>query len=256
MRVIAIALLLLIPITADAQRRSHSSRGSTRSARAEALARSPEEVRLPAGSRTPARQLPGLRTRDRHFPFDRGPRHRRPWRSDNRFDNRFSDRMPFGFGALGGYYAPNAGYGYGFYAPDTDVADEDAAREGDVSTTSTTGLLRLEVTPASGLDYYVDGVFIGTSSNLGSQFELNAGARRVEVRAAGYNPLVFDVRLIEGRETTFRGSLEPLTRTASPPPQATGNRTMFIIPGCYMGNSRPSQNELRDGCDIKRLITR
>jgi hypothetical protein len=85
--------------------------------------------------------------------------------------------------------------------------------------------------------------------------ELNAGARRVEVRAAGHKPLVFDVRLVEGRETTFRGALEPLTRPA-PPPQATGNRTMFIIPGCYLGNSRPSPTELRAGCDIKNLVTR
>ena len=38
--------------------------------------------------------------------------------------------------------------------------------------------------------------------------------------------------------------------------QASGNRAMYIIPGCYMGNAPPTPGELRAGCDINRLITR
>jgi hypothetical protein len=119
---------------------------------------------------------------------------------------------------------------------------------------ATTGVLRLEVTPASGLQYYVDGLYFGSSSNLGTILEMNAGPRRIEVRAPGYKPLVFDTRIVAGSETTFRAALEPLVQ--QPPPQASGNPTMFIIPGCYMGNARPSAGQLRDGCDINRLITR
>ena len=115
-------------------------------------------------------------------------------------------------------------------------------------------MLRLEITPASGLEYYVDGLYFGSSSNVGTLLEMNPGPRRIEVRAAGYKSLVFDTRIYAGSETTFRAAMEPLTQ--QPPAQPTGNRTMFIIPGCYMGNAPPSAGELRAGCDINRLVTK
>lgn len=119
----------------------------------------------------------------------------------------------------------------------------------------TTGILRLEITPATGLQYYVDGMFIGSSSELGTQFEVNAGARRIEIRAPGYKPMVFDARFVPGEIVTHRGALEPHQDPATLP-RATGSRTMFVIPGCFMGNARPQPGALPKGCDINRLITR
>lgn len=263
MKYLLIALMLLSPVAADAQRpnraranvqkmldRSNHDAGQAqqpkpRSPRAEALGRSVEEVRMPAGWNPPARRQPG----DTHTERNRWPQMHRPgWKPD-----RFRTRRPFG-----GYYAvPFTAYGYGFYTPGPVAAAESEAPPPPVeerSTTMTRGLLRLEITPASGLDYYVDGIFIGNSSTLGSDIELNAGPRRVEVRAAGYKPLVFDVRIAVGRETVFRATMEPLVQPQAP--QATGNRTMYIIPGCYVGNSAPSPNGLRPGCDIRNLITK
>ena len=119
----------------------------------------------------------------------------------------------------------------------------------------TTGVLRLDITPATGLQYYVDGMFIGSSSELGTEFEINAGARRIEVRAPGYKPLMFDARFVPGGIVTRRGALEPLEDSATLP-RASGNRTMFVIPGCFMGNTRPDPGALPKGCDIGRLVTR
>lgn len=237
MRYITIALLLLVPAAADAQRPN-------------AARKYVEEVRQRQTSQADrsrddrARQPNGRQRDDRVRDHDRWPQTHRPrWKGQ-----QFRRPLPFG-----SYYAvPSFGYGFGYFGPAAEDRYEPEPRERE--TIVTTGLLRLEITPATVLQYYVDGLYIGSSSNLGMEFALNAGARRVEVRAAGFKPLVFDTRIVAGEQTTFRATLEPLTQP--PPAQATGNPTMFIIPGCYMGNTRPSADDLRAGCDINRLITR
>lgn len=237
MRYITIALLLLVPAAADAQRPN-------------AARKYVEEVRQRQTSQADrsrddrARQPNGRHRDDRVRGHDRWPQTHRPrWKGQ-----QFRRPLPFG-----SYYAvPSFGYGFGYFGPAAEDRYEPEPRERERIVT--TGLLRLEITPATGLQYYVDGLYIGSSSNLGTEFALNAGARRVEVRATGYKPLVFDTRIVAGEQTTFRATLEPLTQP--PPAQATGNPTMFIIPGCYMGNTRPSADDLRSGCDINRLITR
>lgn len=237
MRYIALALLLLYPVAADAQRRNLARQNLDR-----ILERTMNE-RDDERSRPPHRADDDRRVRDHS---SRWPQtHRSWWR-----DQRFRQRMPFG-----SFYAvPFTGYGFGFYPPEPAPGRYTPPRE-EERPIRTTGVLRLDVTPASGLQYFVDGIYLGSSSNLGTEIELTAGVRRVEVRAAGYKSLVIDVRIREGEATTFRGALEPLTQP-QPPPQATGSRTMYIIPGCYIGNARPTAGELRPGCDINRLVTR
>ena len=160
----------------------------------------------------------------------------------------------------GSYYAlPYSGY----YADSEYYEDEDAgyatrppSREAEAAaSTRTTGVLRLDITPATGLQYYVDGMYIGSSSELGTEFAVNAGARRIEVRAPGYKSVVFDARFVPGGTVTRRGALEPL-EDVSTLPRAAGSRTMYVIPGCFMGNARPDPSALPKGCDIDRLITR
>jgi hypothetical protein len=121
--------------------------------------------------------------------------------------------------------------------------------------TMTKGLLRLELTPAvAGLEYYVDGMLIGSSSNLGTEFELNAGARQIEIRARGFKPIVFDSRIEVGRITTLRGTLEAIEQPQAP--RSTGSRIMYVIPGCYIGNAKPQPGALPAGCDVNKMITR
>jgi len=125
------------------------------------------------------------------------------------------------------------------------------------------GALRIEVEPRELLQIFVDGVYIGTPADLGDAIELRIGARRIELRAPGYRPLVFDAEIPPDRLITYRGALEPNSPAAAIPPPApkppvvapTGSRTMYVIPGCYMGNVSPKDMTLPAGCDIKKLTT-
>lgn len=123
-----------------------------------------------------------------------------------------------------------------------------------------TGRLRLDVEPADLLQIFVDGTYVGTRADLGDAIDLAAGARRIEIRAPGYQTLVFDARIDAEREITYRGALGPVAGarpvTPPPPPVApTGSKTMYVIPGCYMGNVSPVGMKLPAGCDITRMTT-
>jgi hypothetical protein len=241
MRYLIALIVVILPITAGADQRSRSRRA-------------PAPPTLPAQSRP---VIPsGVAPREWQQPLVPQDMSRRSGRPGHHRKNmpawwfRSGAGQPF-FG--GSYYAlPYSGY----------YADEDAgyampppSREAEAASTRTTGILRLDITPATGLQYYVDGMFIGSSSDLGTEFAVNAGARRIEVRAPGYKAVVFDARFVPGGIVTRRGALEPLADSAALP-RAAGNRTMYVIPGCFMGNAPPQPSALPKGCDIERLITR
>lgn len=44
-------------------------------------------------------------------------------------------------------------------------------------------------------------------------------------------------------------------RQAAPPYVPTGNRTLYVIPGCYVGNVSPINVKLPANCDITKLTT-
>jgi hypothetical protein len=131
------------------------------------------------------------------------------------------------------------------------------------------GQLRLDVQPADRWQLFVDGAFVGTQEDLGSDIDIQAGPRRIELRAPGYQPLAFDTRIEVGRSITYRGRLEPIqqsalpdpparreTPIAAPPPVApAGSRTLYVIPGCYLGNVMPQKEKLREGCDMSTMKT-
>ena len=120
------------------------------------------------------------------------------------------------------------------------------------------GYLRLEVEPAALLQIYVDGVYVGTPSDHRGELELRAGAHRIEVRAPGYEPMTFDVRVEAERGITYRGDLRPtgaLPPAAAPPVVPTGSKTLYVIHGCYLGNVLPDRDRLPAGCDISRMKT-
>ncbi len=193
---------------------------------------------LPAG----ARRTPTSRFATPSHRVDRDNRNHRSWWNRQRFNP-----YPFGYG---GYYAvPYAGFdsGVGAYA-------EPPVEPEPLTEAANKGLLRFVITPATGLDYYVDGTYIGSSSNLGAEFEINAGARQVEVRARGYKPATFDARINEGRVTTLRGALEAVEQRQ--PPRSTASRVMYVIPSCYVGNTKPEAASLPAGCDVRKMVTR
>ena len=58
-----------------------------------------------------------------------------------------------------------------------------------------TGFLKLEVEPRQALQVFIDGLYIGTLSDIGDELELRLGARRIELRAPGYRTLIFDTQI-------------------------------------------------------------
>lgn len=124
------------------------------------------------------------------------------------------------------------------------------------------GALRLEVEPKESLQIFVDGVYLGMPADLGGELELGAGTRRIELRARGYRSLTFSAEIVNGRSITYRGTLER-SESASPaapaapaaPAPPAGSKTIYMIPGCYLGNVSPKNVTLRTGCDISKLTT-
>ncbi|MEP6782496.1 MAG: hypothetical protein ABI983_02440 [Acidobacteriota bacterium] len=121
------------------------------------------------------------------------------------------------------------------------------------------GALRLEVEPRENLQIFVDGVFIGTPADLGDDLEMVPGLRRIELRARGYKTQTFDVAILEDKLITYRGSMDrdPAApqQTAAPIVRSASSRTIYVIPGCYMGNVSPTEMSLPAGCDINKLTT-
>jgi hypothetical protein len=106
-------------------------------------------------------------------------------------------------GYYGGYYDPWFG-GYpdpGYYDPGQQggsYADE--------------GSLRLKIKPRAA-EVYVDGYFVGVVDQFDGTFQrlhVETGPHRIEVRAAGYETLTFDVRITPDHSTTYQGELKKL----------------------------------------------
>jgi len=130
-----------------------------------------------------------------------------------------------------------------------------------------TGRLIIEVEPVDILQVFVDGEYVGTPADLGSVLDLRPGSWRIEFRAPGYRTLTIDAQIVSQRSIVYRASLERIapTRVVPPPPAPaappappftpSGNRMMYLIPGCYMGNVAPQDLKLPAGCDLSKLTT-
>ena len=167
------------------------------------------------------------------------------------------------------YFYPNTTYGYGVEST-TYITPAPPDVVAPPAPEVVTGFLRLEVEPRHLLQVFVDGLYIGTPADLGDEFELRLGARRVELRAPGYRTLIFDTEIVADRTIVYRGQLEPSasasgasTASGAPSapraplaPAAPASRTIYMIPGCYIGNVAPTADMVRPGCDLSKLITR
>jgi len=123
------------------------------------------------------------------------------------------------------------------------------------------GFLRLLVTPRNA-GVYVDGVYEGTVDDFGGTSEraLRAGLHGVRVSADGFEPVEFDVRVPVNDTITLRRDLDPRRALPpSPPPAAAAPpakpKTIYVIPRCYLGDSRPQPNQLPAGCSLADLRT-
>jgi hypothetical protein len=88
------------------------------------------------------------------------------------------------------YAYPFRGYGYGY----------------------PTGEIRLDVNP-SHAEVFIDGYYAGRVDDFDGLFQslrLEEGPYRIEIVAPGYEPLLFNVRILPDRKITYRGNMRPL----------------------------------------------
>jgi hypothetical protein len=125
-----------------------------------------------------------------------------------------------------------------------------------------TGALRLDLQPETDAQLYVDGYFIGTIADMGTELGLSAGPHTIDVRADGYEPMSVNVKIDADRTITYRGALQsarangasPAPR-AVPKPAAAQRGPFYMIPGCYLGNVPPAEAALPKTCDPRRAVT-
>jgi hypothetical protein len=125
-----------------------------------------------------------------------------------------------------------------------------------------TGRLLVELQPDVDPQVFIDGYFVGTLDDTGGDLPLEPGVHRLDLRADGYEPLAVEVQIVADRSTRYRASLVrgsalpdnalggigPTARDSTPPPA-----TIYMIPGCYIGNMPPQQISLPAGCDPARV---
>jgi hypothetical protein len=114
------------------------------------------------------------------------------------------------------------------------------------------GRLILEVEPATA-QVYADGYYVGAPEDFGAARGgglIEAGPHRLDVSAAGYEPISVDLRVTAGQPVTYRALLKALPPSAAAPPT-----TFYLIPGCYMGNIPPNEARLPATCDQTRTVT-
>ena len=125
------------------------------------------------------------------------------------------------------------------------------------------GTLRLDVPTDPQAQVFIDGRFSGTLAELpSSDVELPEGAHRIELRGAQHQPLTIDVQITAGRTITYRGVLTPLAAAPTPQPAQAAQAaptpapaTVYMIPGCYLGNVPPAEAGLPASCDLSRVRT-
>jgi hypothetical protein len=169
-------------------------------------------------------------------PLTYAPRYRtRGWRNDQR------------------YPVPGYGFGYSSYAPgyvpDYDVGTPYSRPE------QPEGRLYLRVIPGTA-QVFVDGLYVGAADDFsGSGLILEAGPRRVELRADGYETVTFDVRIVPGEPVNYRKDLARMTARPEAPRIAAVPKTFYVVPGCYAGDTPPQADNLPRGCRVADVRT-
>jgi hypothetical protein len=82
----------------------------------------------------------------------------------------------------------------------------------------------------------------------------------VRIQADGFESVEFDVRVPANDTITLRRDLDPRRELPPyvPPPAAAAPvtpKTIYAIPRCYLGDSRPRQDQLPAGCSLANLRT-
>ena len=127
-----------------------------------------------------------------------------------------------------------------------------------------TGRLHLDLQSGVDPQIFVDGYYVGLLSDANGELRLDAGAHTIELREDDFDTLRVDVQVPVDGVITYRGEMKRTgtgdLRQSSALPDLPGPRsevaptTIYVIPGCYVGNVPPADAVLPAGCDADHAI--
>jgi len=200
-----------------------------------------EPMGLPPARRAQPEQSEPNGRLARPDPFDRS---RRPERSERRRSER-SERSIVVFGWP---YLPVAEF-----PPVPSVASP---------VERVSGRLRLLLTSGLNPQVFVDGYYTGLFSDRAGELTLDAGPHTIELREEGYSSARVSVNIQPNALLTYDIGLPPLVSASSPAaaqvrepaPPAPARSTIYVVPGCYVGNVPPTRVALPAGCDAAKAV--
>ena len=124
--------------------------------------------------------------------------------------------------------------------------------------------MRLEIRPGVDPQIYVDGYYVGMLNDVSGELTLDIGTHTVELRDDGYENLHVDVQISTDGLITYRGEMKPVGGTdvrasaalpdlADPRPDIPPT-TIYVIPGCYVGNVLPKDAGLPAACGQRPAV--
>jgi len=122
---------------------------------------------------------------------------------------------------------------------------------------------RLLLSLHSGVDpqIFVDGYYVGLFSDVAGELTLDAGAHTIELHEEGFRDARVDVRIPLDGTITYDVALQPIEVAplpsavpVGPASPAAAPTTIYVVPGCYIGNVPPQQVTLPANCDSRRAI--
>jgi hypothetical protein len=119
------------------------------------------------------------------------------------------------------------------------------------------GYLQLQVAPTIA-EVLVDGFYVGSVNDVRGMapgYALEPGSHRIELRAGGFEPAAFSVRVASGETIVYRRNLEATPAPVAPPPAPGVPKTFYVIPGCYAGDRPPQTVQLPPMCDPAKART-
>ena len=245
---LAAALLMSVAASGSAQSRTHEQSTAEMPRPSIGLPLPHIGLPLPAMGLRP----PTTERSERIEGPERSERIQRPERSE-RFERL--ERFERSGGIL---FVPTFGWPYPYFS---EAAIPSAPSPAVTPQTSPIGRVHFDVAGAIDPQVYVDDYYVGMMSDfVGGEVPLDAGTHTIELREDTFESLRVDLRVPADGVITYRGAMRPiqverlerlerLERPESPPPT-----TIYMIPGCYIGNVPPREASLPAGCDPARAM--
>jgi hypothetical protein len=195
----------------------------------------------PARSRTQPEQFHSPARFERPDPFDRSRRSERPERSERL--SRSPSIVVFGW-------------------PYLPVGQFPAIPSAPTPVERASGSLRLLLTSGINPQLFVDGYYTGLFSDHAGELTLDAGPHTIELREEGYTSARVQVNIQPNTMLTYDIGLPPLVSASLPPAEpvrepaspAPAPSTIYVVPGCYVGNVPPTRVALPAGCDAAMSV--